>query len=297
MKSLSKFIKSLVGIAAITSISLVSLTGCTFGFNYTYANADKYEAGDQTFTEDIDTINIDYRSGEVKLTSDSKSKIFVKETSNKTLDESHMVHTWVDGSTLYVKYCESTSNINFENVHKELEVIIPEDLKLDELKIEVSSAETDIQCSAKNIEINSSSGDVNLTQKGDSDFISIDTSSGKVNATVENVETMKNNASSGNIKVAGDFIKKLTSDSSSGNAEYSLKTAPESSNISASSGNVNLNIPVDSDLKASLDVSSGKINYDLPFTKDDNSYVCGKGTNKMSIDTSSGNININKLDD
>ncbi len=297
MKSLSKFIKSLVGIAAITSISLVSLTGCTFGFNYTYANADKYEAGDQTFTEDIDTINIDYRSGEVKLTSDSKSKIFVKETSNKTLDESHMVHTWVDGSTLYVKFCESTNNINFSNMHKELEVIIPEDLKLEDLKIEVSSADTDIQCEAKNIEIDASSGDITLTQSGNSDSISIDTSSGKIDATVENVETMKNEASSGNIKVTGDFIKNLTSNTSSGNAEYSLKTAPENSDISASSGTVNVNLPADSDLKASLDVSSGKINYDLPFTKDDNSYVCGKGTNKMSIDTSSGNININKLDD
>ncbi|SEQ97098.1 Putative adhesin [Lachnospiraceae bacterium NE2001] len=296
MKTNKKFIKSLVGTMFIASISLISLTGCSFGFSYTYANANKYEAGDQTFVEDIDTINIDYLSGDVKLTSGSKSKIFVKETANKNLDERHMVHTWVDGSTLYVKYCESTSNINFNNIDKELEVIIPEDLKLEDLKVEVSSADTDIQCSAKNIEIEASSGDVTLTQSGDSDCIAIDTSSGKINATVENVETMKNEASSGNIKVAGDFIKDLTSSTSSGNAEYSLKTAPESSDISASSGTVNVNVPADSDLKASFDVSSGEISYELPFTKDDNSYVCGKGTNKMSIETSSGDININKLD-
>ena len=329
--------KILTGILGMVTASTLCLTGCSGGFfsffTYTYENGDKYTAGDREITEKITTINIDYVSGDVKLQGTDSDKVSITETSNKELSEEQKVHTWVDGSTLYVRYCKSSKNLSFFQIEKNLNITIPGSQDLDSMILHISSGNADfsgftsktvnaksssgnvnMNCSAsdiiikassgkvalvedgdaKSIDINSSSGTVNVDQKGSVDSVKIHSSSGSVTAALGKVGAFDVHVSSGKINVEAEEINDLKSSSSSGKNEYKLGKAPATADIHSSSGGVKVYIPEDSDITVKPHLSSGEFNYELPFTKNGKEYVCGNGSNEMTIKVSSGNVDILK---
>ena len=336
----------------------VCLTGCSFGMfntlNYKYDNADKYEAGNREIDDKITKINLDYASGNVTVKGKDTDTVSVKETVNKDIDKDHQVHTWVDGDTLYIRYCASKEMLNFSGIEKSLEVTIPEAQNLDDFIINVSSGDilldsfttdslnsrsssgnTKIACSAKAIEHKSSSGNVNLVQKGNADSIKvklssgnlvfdqegdidsldIDSSSGKIEIyQTGNVGTAKIHSSSGGVKaemgtvddltidvssgpivLAADEVKNLNTKASSGHSTISLNKAPATSKINCSSGGIDVSIPEDSDITVHVKISSGDFNYELPFSKEGKDYVNGNGTADMEIHCSSGDVGFHKI--
>ena len=350
--------KLAAGAMALIVPSTLCFTGCSIGMfntiNYIYDNADKYTAGDREIEDKITKINIDYASGNVKVRGTDTDSVSVKETTNKDIDEDHQVHTWVDGDTLYVRYCASAKMISFNNIEKSLDVTIPgsrelddfiinvssgdlelDDFTTDSLNSHVSSGNTKIDCSAKVIEHKSSSGDINLIQRGNSDSVKvkassgdiilnhegdcdsfkIDSSSGKIDitqtGTVNNadihsssggvkasfdvVNSLDVNVSSGAIIIDASEVKSLNTKASSGHSEIRLMKAPETSNIECSSGGIDVSIPEDSDITVHVHISSGDFNYDLPFTKDGKDYIYGNGTSEMNIKCSSGDVGFYKI--
>ncbi|MBR5181251.1 MAG: DUF4097 family beta strand repeat protein [Clostridiales bacterium] len=329
--------KILTGILGMVTASTLCLTGCSGGFfsffTYTYENGDKYTAGDREITEKITTINIDYVSGDVKLQGTDSDKVSITETSNKELSEEQKVHTWVDGSTLYVRYCKSSKNLSFFQIEKNLNITIPGSQDLDSMILHISSGNADfsgftsktvnaksssgnvtMNCSAsdivikassgkvalvedgdaKSIDINSSSGTVNVDQKGSVDSVKIHSSSGSVTAALGKVGAFDVHVSSGHINVEAEEISDLKSDSSSGKNEYRLGKAPSTANIHSSSGGVKIYIPEDSNITVKPHLSSGEFNYELAFKKNGKDYVCGDGSSEMTIKVSSGNVDILK---
>ena len=141
MKRLNRFFASIV-VAAM----MLGVCGCSNSeievlditkTNYLYDNGDKYEAGDRDITEKIESINIAYMSGEVVMTETDADVVSIKETSNKELDDKRKVHTWVDGSTLYVRYCASAKGLELNNLDKKLTIDIPKNIELSDVKLEM----------------------------------------------------------------------------------------------------------------------------------------------------------------
>ena len=326
------------GAMALIVPSALCLTGCQFGlfnsFNYKYDNGDKYTAGDRDISEKVTKVNIDYISGNVKVKGTDADTVFIRETSNKAIDDDHKVHTWVDDGTLYVRYCASTNMINFTGIEKELEITLPGSQELDDFIIDISSGNTDISgittdslnshassgnvnidCSAEVIElkvssgnidlkqtgdnqsvnVKSSSGKVNFTQVGTSNSVSIDSSSGGVTANVDRIDKMYVHVSSGKIYVEGNDIADLTSKASSGHCDFKLKNAPMTADINSSSGGVSVYVPENSDVTVNVSIASGEFNYDLPFAKNGKTYVAGNGTSDMKIHSSSGDVDFMKI--
>lgn len=263
--------KFMAGAMALIVPSTLCFTGCSFGlfnsFSYTYENGDKYTAGDREIDDKVTKINIDYVSGNVKVKGADTESITVDETANKDLDADHQVHTWVDGDTLYVRYCASTKMINFNKIEKSLEITIPEAQELDNFLIEVSSGNIDlngfttdslnthassgnmsIDCSASVIELKASSGDIAFNQRGNSDSVKI-------------------KASSGNISVNHDGDSNLIDiDSSSGKVYIEQSGTAGNVKIHSSSGGVNAVMGIVNALN--VDVSSGGIIIDADEIKE-----------------------------
>lgn len=301
--------------AVLTAAAAVCLSGCSVSYtNYVYQNGDKYTAGDREISDKIDTINIDYLSGKIKLVGTDSETVKIRETANKALDDERRVHTWVDGTTLYVRFCASARKLDLFDLEKELEIEIPEGVKLAKLKVEISSGDADcskfeakdvvvkassgdifVSCKAENIEMEASSGDVTLTQTGESDKIEIETSSGSITVLAETVAKLDVESSSGKIAVNTSGAKVFKSHSSSGKGEFRFADAPETAEIKASSGDITVYLAEDADVTAEFDVSSGDITYDLPFSKSGDRYICGDGSRKLSVKTSSGDITVKKL--
>ena len=297
--------------AMVLAMATCLLGGCAVSrLNYIYQNGESYTAGDRVISDKIESIDIDYMSGGVKLLGTSETSVEIRETSEKKL----RVHTWVDGTTLYVRYCASAKGLDLNNLKKSLVIELPESVDLAKVKLEVSSAEVTcenfeaqsvdvssssgdikVDCSAKKIKLHASSGEISLLQHGESDEISVDASSGKISLEAEKVERLTIGASSGSITVNADAIKSFKAESSSGDCSFRFANTPESMDVSASSGNVTAYLPEKADLTADVTISSGKFFYELPFSKTGDLYVCGSGANKLKVHTSLGDINLKMI--
>ena len=294
---------------------MAGLCACSFGMktNYIYDNGDKYTAGDREIKEKIEKIDIDYLSGDIKLTGTSSETVSIKETAKKNLSDKQKVHTWVDGTTLYVRYCASEKKLGLNNLEKKLEIAVPDGLKLSEFKLGVSSGDADcsgfladsvkldassgdivVGCAAKSVTANASSGDITLNLTGEADEVKAEASSGEISVNIEQAAKLDAQTSSGRITVNANSIKEVKLVSSSGSQELKVAQSPVSTDLEASSGDVTVYLPENVDVTASFDTSSGDLYYEQSFAKNGDSYVCGNGANHMTIETSSGDITIRK---
>ena len=310
-----KIIKGLFLAGAVAAATL--LAGCSFGSTtYAhYANADKYVAGNQEITEKIDRIDIDYISGDIKLLTEDTDKVTITETAKIELDADRQVHTWVEGSTLHVRYCAADKRLDLNNLDKRLEIIIPGDviysdvninltsgdletgnIKAESINLDSTSGDRVVNCEAETITINATSGNLDLTQSGKSDDISIDATSGSLNIKLDEAKNLIVNSTSGTLKVEAESVEKIDADSSSGSKTFILANVPESTTVNATSGDVTFSLPSDAGFSAVINTTSGDVRSNIPFTSNGETYIFGNGTGSMDIDTTSGDVIFNALD-
>ena len=302
--------KLAAGAMALIVPATVCLSGCSIGMfntiNYRYDNADKYEAGNREIDDKITKINLDYAEGNVTVKGTDTDSVSVKEKVNKDIDKDHQVHTWVDGDTLYIRFCVSKDIISFSGIEKSLEVTIPEAQDLDEFIINVSSGNivldsfttdslnsyassgnTRISCSAKTIEHKSSSGNVDLSQTGNADSIKvklssgnlvlnqegdcntfdIDSSSGKIEVYQKgNVGTARLHSSSGGVKAEMGTVNDLTVEVSSGPIVLDAVEV-KNLNTKASSGHSTISLEK-APVTSKINCSSGGIDVSIPEDSD-----------------------------
>ena len=298
--------------AAVTAmVMLGSLGSCmAISVGNTYPNADKYTAGGRDFSEKVSSIEIDWASGSVDVEYQDSAKVSVTETSDKELKESQQVHTWLDGDTLRIQFCESGAVNTGDFGDKKLSVKIPKGTSLNTLDLDGSSCEytfdgitADIidvdvssgdghvkECTAKSFEADTSSGDLEMSLKGSCDSINTDCSSGCVTITAENAGTIDCDSSSGKINVTASEAKSFKSSTSSGAVTTVWGAVPESINIDTASGDVSITLPEKADFTADIDTASGDLDSSIALKKEGDNYVSGSGKNKIEIDTSSGDI-------
>lgn len=299
--------------AALLCAALISLCSCSVGFvdatSVKYDNADKYTAGDIEITDSIETLDIDWPTGRLDISSADTQSVTVKETTKGSLSDKEKVHTWQEGSTLHVRFCRSGEHYSGEE--KQLKVTVPKSTALENVSLHVSSA--DVSCTgltAAAAELSASSG--NLSFEGDAQSLRCESSSGNISfsgnsgdikaaASSGNVfitqrgraQSISAQTSSGEITIDAEYADKLSAESSSGDKSITLAEISRSVELISSSGDVKLALPENSDFDMNIDTSSGDISYEMPLSKTgSNSYTCGSGGNMISISTSSGDVKI-----
>ena len=239
---------------AVLMIAAFCLAGCGATVNYTYDDADKYTAGDREISDSIDKLNIDYAAGDVDIKAVPGKTVSVKETANRDLEEDQKVHTRVDGSTLYVKFCASGEGMSFKDIEKHLVLEVPENVRLAGLKADLAA------------------GDLNAELKR----------CGKIDI----------DAAAGDLKVTAGKVKEFDIDAAAGNCEFVFTKTPSDSDIDMAAGDLKIQLPEKSNLTLKMDSAAVDFSYDLPFKKKGEKYVCGTGANKMNIDCAAGDVKI-----
>ncbi|MBR6444425.1 MAG: DUF4097 family beta strand repeat protein [Firmicutes bacterium] len=237
----------------VLALAALSLAGCST-LDYSYENADKYTAGDKVIADKIDKIDLDYVAGNVDITAAVGNAISVKETANRELEEKEMVHTWVDGTTLRIKYCASDCGMSVEDLEKNLTLAVPKNIGLDEMKLDLAA--------------------------------------GDLKADLGKIGKFKLDAAAGDLDVTAAGVKVFDVDAAAGNCTFDFAKAPGKTSIDAAAGDIKIKLPKDCDLTLKIDMAAGDLNFDLPFKKKDKAYVCGNGSSVMSIDCAAGDINI-----
>ena len=301
-------------LAALALATASMLTGCT-GFRMSsYANADRYTAGDAAFSEKIEKIEIDWASGSVNLLTHAQDTVLLSEAAEKGMPEELRVHWWLEESTLHVQFAASGAKQRaFNSWRKELTLTVPETLSLDDIeiltasatvvaealaaeKIDISTASGSIRldCNADSIRLKSASGSVQLTQRDSAAEVCIDTASGRIEAELGNVDAAEFESASGRIALTAAAVDSLTAKTASGTISCELEAAPSACRLRSTSGDVALRLPEDADFSAKVSTTSGDFESDFALKKDGRSYICGSGSAGIEIDTTSGDVSIRK---
>ncbi|MDO5322721.1 MAG: DUF4097 family beta strand repeat-containing protein [Clostridia bacterium] len=301
-------------LAALALAAASMLTGCTDFRTSSYANADRYTAGDAEFTEKIEKIEIDWAGGSVNLVLHSGDTVLLTEAAEEGMPEELRVHWWLEGSTLHVQYAASGAKQRaFNSWRKELTLTVPEALSLDDIEIRTASATVAaegltaetldistasgsirLDCAADAIRLNSASGSVQLTQRDSAAEVCIETASGRIDAALGHVDAAELESASGRIALTAASLDSLSTKTTSGAIRCELEAAPSTCRLRSTSSDVALSLPEDADFTAKVSTTSGDFESDFALKKDGRNYICGSGSAGIEIDTTSGDVSIQK---
>lgn len=276
---------------ATALVMVVSMTGCKFNISTgnTYKDSEKYTVGDTTYNaSDIDEIEINWICGSVSIVESSENVLEIDEDS-ESLPDAQKIHSYVDGNVLRLQFCESGYLKHIEPDHKNLVVEIPADCKIEINN--VSATMSFNETNAKEIELNSVSGDVKADSLIVEGKIEINTTSGNVGVSKVVADKFDYNTVSGDLVIPEFFADKLTMASVSGDMNISVGDINKI-DFDTTSGNGVIDIPDDSGLTLNKSTLSGNVKSNLEYSKNGDTFVFGNGEIKVSFNSVSGDISI-----
>ena len=259
-KTLGLFLLGLFGL---------SLTGCGSSIG-AYADADKYLAGNQTYSESITSLDVDWVSGTLTLVEDVTIEgVKIEEDTNLT-KEQELVHSYLNNGELKIKYFASGYvKTGFSKIIKNLTVTYNPGLSV--IDVDLTSGKLNAETmTAEKVNIDMTSGSANIgviiAKDGDMDMTSGNMTINHVAATNFDVDL-----TSGDIKVGFDSIENASFDSTSGTIDMTLPLAGGEVKVSKTSGSVTTN--------RECSVSN-------------NTYKFGDGGSKIKVSMTSGKLII-----
>lgn len=224
----------------------------------------------------IDNIDINSQFVDIKVVSEDRNDIGIKFYGQMQSDVVPVLDVTKKANKLIVKIDNPNNSYTVKESDVVLEVLVP--LRYKE-NISVGTSSADINMSnlmVANVEMNSTSGDIEIIETQAKSF-NLATSSGDIELT-RSIGTF-------------DIL------SSSGDVELSLEESKGDIKITTSSGDVDINYWINADYNVTGTTSSGDVyfNGSSILAKDNNGrfhLLIGRGSNKMDINTSSGEINL-----
>lgn len=299
-----------VVVACAVIINVTDLFG-NGGSLFSYANAEKYTAGDTELSGNIKKLEINWTSGKVNIAYHAEDTVTVKETADKSLEDKQKLRWWLDGDTLRIQYAKSSINIGW-NLKKELTVTLPEGMKLEEAKIAltsgalaapdlkaekvelgITSGSIDASAEAKTAAVNATSGKVMFRLKGDADRLTVHSTSGQLNLEAEKVKEVQAGSTSGKMELRVEEAGTVSAESTSASILADVKKA-DKLRISTTSGPVTAAVSPEPGFTANINTVSGNVNTDVAMTRNGNRYTCGDGSMEIDVNTVSGGIRIEK---
>lgn len=301
-----------------------------FGQSTGIANADKYTAGDTEINDPVENLDVDWTAGEVVVEYHAGSGVKITESSTKEIAEDRKMQWWLDGTTLRIRYEKQAIRLFSNDPGKTLTISLPEGIELktadirltsgemripeltaDEALLGCTSGRVDAAVKARTLKCEGTSGDLIIRQTGDSDSVTISSTSGTVTADLENAKTIEAGTTSGKVTLtvsgsadsirahstSGDVIadanevKKADLSSTSGSITFSAG-AFEELKAGSTSGGITVRLPAEPGFTVEASTTSGSFNSDIAMGKEGNRYTCGDGSAKCVLSATSGDIRV-----
>lgn len=125
--------------------------------------------------------------------------------------------------------------------------------------------------------------------------VNFETVSGSVEAKLYGVRSIDADSVSGDLDIiAPDGPKGADIETISGSVRMNLKKSIDDCEISTVSGKVTLLLPKKGNFTISYDTTSGDFDSDIEMIQKGSKYVAGKGSDRFTVDTTSGDLRIKK---
>jgi DUF4097 and DUF4098 domain-containing protein YvlB len=168
------------------------------------------------------------------------------------------------------------------------------------LRIETGSGNVDLRTAAGDVTLSTGSGDI--TASGvDGSRLTLETGSGSVTLTDGKAATVHVETGSGNIDATSTSGDELSFETGSGDVDVALVTTFRSLSIETGSGDVTLKVPPTLGAEVDIDTGSGDIDLGgltLQVRRIEHDHVTGTlgdGKGRLSVETGSGNVHLQKL--
>lgn len=262
------------GIGSGNSCTGVSCGAVNLG-GYYYSDSNLYKVGEFELEEEINSIDVDWISGNVKLEIAKGEYVYAKETGAG--DEDHKLRYRVENGKLIVKF-KKAERFSFDtNKSKELTIYVPEEMAKN----------------MKNISIQCVSAGLNITEYT-ADEINIEMVSGKIYMKDVTVDTIDLENVSGDVEIFGS-INKADMELVSGEVKITSDKQLSKIDIETVSGDVTINMPEGDGFTAEMDSVSGDLNVEFEVTTNGKKRVNKNGSGEYNFDTVSGDVDINKI--
>ena len=269
-----------------------------FNFSsYKYPNADKYNIGNTSISDNIQYIDINWISGNVEFNEYDGDKIIIEENCSDELSDEQKLHWYVDeNGKLYIKYAAS-GLIKAIFKSKSLTVKIPHGTLLSETKIETVSASVHSDLiNSNNFTLNTVSGSIETNNISCRNY-DANSVSGKIELNKIYCSQIDVGTVSGRIDASHISSSNIDINSVSGKItfEFEEDARPSKAEFNSTSGSINISLSEDVGFTAKIETVSGSFNTDLQCTQSKKTYIHGDGYSNFQIDTVSGNIKISAV--
>lgn len=243
--------------------------------------------------EAVDSININWLSGNVKVIEGKGDKIKIEESSDSNIPQNKAMKYALDGKELkiYAGNINSFYELFSMGDSTDLTVTIPKGKSLEELEINSASAEVSInKTQIQELAVDSASGNVAVTD-ATGNTAEISTASGEI--TVDSkFDFIDSESISGNTSIASQCTK-LDSSSVSGEINADLTDEIDNIDIESVSGNICILLPKQIDgFIAKHESVSGDFSNDFSVKSTNDAYVYGDSSVKLNFETVSGDVTI-----
>ncbi len=265
--------KKCICLLAALGISIWGLTGC--GIGYEYDDADLYTPGDgQADTASVRSIDVEWLDGSVTV-KPYNGELLQYSDNSAFPSEDNLLHSYLDGDTLKIRFCKSDSFRRSAPDAKDLEVLIPRSTMGDiqEISIDTESAAVflnDVQ--VETLEIHTKSG--GITVDGIAQQVTIETEAG-------------------DIALSGTFDV-VETESHSGTLTTICTACPQQFTGKSSFGDFQIILPADSSFSLECAPIGGEFISDFDGQEYDGVYRVGDGSCNLSFETKKGNLYLSK---
>ena len=290
-----KTCKKILAMLAALAVTAGMPSGCglrpSFGIGSfvtgeSYPNEAAYQTGAFTYqAEDVQSVEIYWRSGRVELVESDKAELSVRESGGE-LPENASMHYLLEDGTLKIRFCASNVRLRVHSNDKHLTVEVP---KGADLSVHTTSVGVKADTLEQNsILISAHSGRTELgTVNAESVWLS--SSSGSIRAGSLSARTLKGNTSSGSVRIDDLEADAADLETSSG-VDLGL-SAVSQLDVHTTSGRTVLRLAEGGGTVA-YTAGSGKLRTERVFEQRGDLYVFGGGESRITVDSSSGNLEI-----
>ncbi len=248
---------SLFAILGLLLTSCVRINGKNVGSGksvYSYSDGKKYSVGNgDVQASKVKDLELDWVAGDITITYGGGDRISFSESYKGSLSDDRLMRWYLDGSTLRIKF--QKSGIVFgKGESKDLVITVPRGMVLSEM---------DLNCVSSNMVVD-------------------------VDALEYEVDTV-----SGNFELSSTKARKIDTDTVSGDSRLHLGICPDELDADSVSGSIYMWIPENSGFTAEISSVSGKVKCSIPVTTTGKKFVTGDGRAKLSLNSVSGDLNIN----
>lgn len=245
---------------------------------YNYTNSDKYQILNQNKklrleNGDIMNIDIDYLTGDINFIKTNEDTISLEEQIKEEMQENDLLHYFLDEKTLKLKYAKSNKRYKIPTIKKVLNIYIPENIELKELKITTISGDLNVN-------------DIKLTN------LKVETVSG--NSSFKNLSSSSFdlNSVSGNIEISNTIVETIEIETISGTCNLNKSTINKEAKFNSVSGSIILKEMNNVNYNIVFDTVSGVFYSKLKYDYNDEHYVFGNGSINVKVETVSGDFSL-----